>query len=89
MSRSWDVVVEHDVVMFWVCSFSGLEAQNEVVGEGIAEEGVEPAEETWENTDSTEERMLDVMDDERWRAAWTMLGSAENAAYSIRDSASL
>jgi hypothetical protein len=58
-------VVEDDVVVFWVGSLSGLEVQNEVVGDGIAEEGVEPTEDTWENTESTEERMLDEMDDER------------------------
>lgn len=39
--------------------------QNEAAGDSVARVDVDPAEETWENTESTEERMLDEMEDVR------------------------
>jgi len=59
------------------------------VGDGITDEEVDPVAEVWEKTESTEERMLDEMEDERLRAVWTIVGSAEKVAYSMHDSALL
>ncbi len=60
------------------------------ISESTPKEEVEVVE-VWENTESTEERMLEEMEElERWfieqRLAWMRFGSAENKAYSIKDS---
>lgn len=49
--------------------------------------------ETWENTESTDDRMLDEIDELEWwverRVACIRFGSAEKEAYSTCDSAFL
>lgn len=69
-----------------LCSLSELGSHNDAVGDGSADELVEPE---CVNTESTEERILDAMEQDRWRAARSTEGFAEKEANSIEDSAFL
>lgn len=57
------------------------------VGEGIVDEGADVAEEAWEKTESTEERMLEVSEDVEWwlmrRISWPIIESVKKVTYSM------